>query len=244
MLKLLVMMKCFVKGATVLAMLMALLFPCSAYAEDACSITGNTDPLICGTADSDEETELQGRIRAVLNVVYLWVGIIAVIVIVIGGIRYMTSQGEPDKIKGAKNTIIYSLIGLIVTLAAFAITNFVLGALEGRAPSGTAAESGTGGTGGAGGAGGGSAGGEDRTAVKAVTLISSTKIPVGETAKLKAKVIPDYAKDKTLHWSSNDPNVVSVADDGVVKAILPGKATITVKSNNDKSYTSMFRNTI
>ena len=43
----------------------------------------------------------------------------------------MTSAGDPDKVKNAKNAIMYAVIGLIVTLMAFAITNFIIGALEG-----------------------------------------------------------------------------------------------------------------
>ena len=195
------------------------------YADDACSIAGYDDPLICGTSNSDEETVLQGRIKNVLDTVYLWVGIIAVVVIVIGGIQYMTSMGEAEKIKRAKSTITYSVVGLVLVLAAFAITNTVLNALEGRAPSETVADE----------PGGGGGGAEDRKIVKAVTMISSTKMQIDETAKLKAKIVPDYAEDKTLTWSSDDSKVVTVDKNGNIKAIKAGTATITVKSSNDKS---------
>ena len=67
------------------------------FADDACSIAGFNDPLICGTPHEDEEAELKTRVRNVLNVVYLWIGIIAVIVMVIGGIRYMTSSDDAAK---------------------------------------------------------------------------------------------------------------------------------------------------
>ena len=77
------------------------------------------------------EAQLQGVVQNVLSTVYLWAGIIAVVVIVIGGIKFMTSAGDPDKVKNAKNAIMYAVIGLIVTLMAFAITNFIIGALEG-----------------------------------------------------------------------------------------------------------------
>ena len=53
------------------------------------------------------------------------------IAIIIGGVKYMTSQGDAAKIKSAKDTILYAVIGLIVALLAFAITNFILGALGG-----------------------------------------------------------------------------------------------------------------
>jgi multisubunit Na+/H+ antiporter MnhB subunit len=55
-------------------------------------------------------------------------GAIAVIMIVIGGIRYTLSNGESAAITGAKNTILYAVIGLVVALLAYAIVNFVLGA--------------------------------------------------------------------------------------------------------------------
>ena len=100
----------------------SLAVPSYAAPQDACEVAGVNDPLICGTKDSNEEVALQKRIKSVLETVYLWLGIIAVIVIVIGGINYMTSTGEAEKIKRAKSTITYAIIGLVVTLAAFAIT--------------------------------------------------------------------------------------------------------------------------
>jgi hypothetical protein len=59
-------------------------------------------------------------------------GIIAVVMIILGGISYATSQGDPGKIKKGKETILYGIIGLVVSLLAFAIVNFVLGALSGN----------------------------------------------------------------------------------------------------------------
>lgn len=77
------------------------------------------------------ETKLQTTIGSVLTAVYGLVGIIAVIFVVIGGFKYTTSQGDPGRVQQAKNTIMYALIGLAVTLLAFAITQFVLNALGG-----------------------------------------------------------------------------------------------------------------
>lgn len=65
----------------------------------------------------------------ILNVVYMVAGALAVIFIIIGGIHYITSAGEPGKITKAKNTIIYAIIGLIIVILAFAITNYVIGTL-------------------------------------------------------------------------------------------------------------------
>lgn len=77
------------------------------------------------------ETKLQITIGSVLTAVYGLVGIIAVVFVVIGGFKYTTSQGDPGRVQQAKNTIMYALIGLAVTLLAFAITQFVLNALGG-----------------------------------------------------------------------------------------------------------------
>jgi hypothetical protein len=75
------------------------------------------------------DTNIYDTIKNILGAVFIVVGIIAVIVLVIGGINYMMSQGDPGKVKKAKDTILYGIIGLIVSLLAFAIVQFVLDAL-------------------------------------------------------------------------------------------------------------------
>ncbi|MBP5656658.1 Ig-like domain-containing protein [Candidatus Saccharibacteria bacterium] len=218
--------------------------PYEASSNDACSIAGFNDPLICGTGESNEEQELQKRIKRILETVYLWIGIIAVIVIVIGGIRYMTSTGEAEKIKGAKHAITYAIIGLVVTLAAFAITEFVIGALEGRAPEGggTHAEGGGGSggdSGGGGGSGGGSEGGEgggssdsEEVPVKSLSMPSKTTLVIDKTMQLKIVILPDYATDKTLTFSSEDSNIASVSNTGLITAKKEGETTITAKAKS------------
>ena len=54
---------------------------------------------------------------------------LAVIMIILGGVNYATSQGDPNKVNKAKSTIMYGIIGLVICLLAFAIVNFVLQAL-------------------------------------------------------------------------------------------------------------------
>ncbi len=53
-------------------------------------------------------------------------GFIAIIMIVIAGLSYVTSGGDEKKIESAKNTIIYAVAGLIIAVLAYAITKFVL----------------------------------------------------------------------------------------------------------------------
>ena len=77
-------------------------------------------------------TQLEPMIQTILNVVFGVVGIVAVIMIIIGGVNYTMSQGDTQKIQKAKNTIMYGIIGLVITLLAFAIVNFVLDGLGGK----------------------------------------------------------------------------------------------------------------
>ncbi len=78
-----------------------------------------------------------GIVRNVINVLLFVVGIIAVIMLIVGAIRYVTSGGDPNSTKGAKDTILYAIIGLIVAFTAFAIINFVVSNVDKPAPSGS-----------------------------------------------------------------------------------------------------------
>lgn len=70
-----------------------------------------------------------GVFRQVTNMILYVVGIIAVIMLIIGGIKYVTSGGDSKKVTDAKNTVLYAIIGLIICFLAFAIVNFVVSAL-------------------------------------------------------------------------------------------------------------------
>lgn len=72
------------------------------------------------------EQTLGQRIQTIINILLFILGAIAVVMIVIGGVRYTTSNGDSGNIKTAKDTILYAVIGLIVAIMAYAIVNFVL----------------------------------------------------------------------------------------------------------------------
>ena len=76
------------------------------------------------------ENGLMTVVGNVLNAIYGIIAIVAVVMIVIAGIKYSTSQGDPGKVQSAKGTILYAIIGLVITISAFAITNFILSALK------------------------------------------------------------------------------------------------------------------
>ncbi len=72
-----------------------------------------------------------GVFGRITNVILLIVGIISVIMLIYGGLRYILSGGDSKKVTDAKNTILYAIIGLIISLLAYAIVNFVLTSVVG-----------------------------------------------------------------------------------------------------------------
>lgn len=75
---------------------------------------------------------LEDQIKTITNVLLFIIGAIAVIMIIIGGIRYVTSNGDASQTKAAKDTIMYAVIGIIVAILAYAIVNFVITAFAGK----------------------------------------------------------------------------------------------------------------
>lgn len=69
---------------------------------------------------------VEQTIQNVVNVITFLAGGIAVIMIVIGGLRYVLSNGEQAQLTSAKNTIIYACVGLVVIIVAYAIVSFVI----------------------------------------------------------------------------------------------------------------------
>ncbi len=74
----------------------------------------------------DGDNNLINDITSILNAIIAILGIVCVVVMIIGGVNYMTSTGDAAKVKKAKDTILYGLIGLIICALAFALVNFVI----------------------------------------------------------------------------------------------------------------------
>lgn len=74
-------------------------------------------------------SDLMGTLTIVINVVVGVIGFVAVVMIVMGGIGFATSQGDAAKVTKARNTILYGVVGLVVALLAFAVVNFVLNSI-------------------------------------------------------------------------------------------------------------------
>jgi hypothetical protein len=72
------------------------------------------------------EGRLNDVITNIVNVLSVIVGIVAVIMIIIGGFRYITSGGDSGNVSGAKNTILYAIVGLVIVALAQFIVRYVL----------------------------------------------------------------------------------------------------------------------
>lgn len=117
-------------GLLIAAMLGGVLLPMSSdcAAADICSDPSMPEDMKAAAGCNDFGVNKKTAVPIalnIINVVLSFVGIIAVGVIVYGGIIYTTSTGDSSKIHKAKNTILYGLVGLVVAIMAFAIVAFV-----------------------------------------------------------------------------------------------------------------------
>lgn len=96
-------------------------------ASDACDGLKLVDPTSsCDSADKAADEGLGKIVRTVVNTLSLVVGAVSVIMIIIGGFRYVISGGDSNGVQGAKNTILYAIVGLVIVLFAQVIVAFVL----------------------------------------------------------------------------------------------------------------------
>jgi hypothetical protein len=79
-----------------------------------------------GITDQQAADRINNIIRLVINIFSILVGVVAVIMIIIGGLKYITSGGDSSNVTGAKNTILYAVVGLVVVAMAQFIVRFVL----------------------------------------------------------------------------------------------------------------------
>lgn len=94
--------------------------------EQACIGAHGEDAWQNGKCVDDSGFTVEGIVESVLDILYWVVGVASVIMLIIGGIRYVVSAGDQNAVTGAKNTILYAIVGLVIAFAAFAISNFVI----------------------------------------------------------------------------------------------------------------------
>lgn len=93
-------------------------------ANGANSAQGSDQPDCLFAGEGCEGTPI---FQTASNVLLFIIGAVSVIMLIIGGIRYTISQGDSSAVTSAKNTILYSIVGLVVAILAYAAVNFVIG---------------------------------------------------------------------------------------------------------------------
>ncbi len=96
----------------------------SSFLADATGAINSGAQQACGTS-CNTGTTIQGLFKAATNTMIFLVGALSVIMIIFGGIRYVISRGDSKSVEAAKNTIIYAIAGVVVSIAAYAIVTFV-----------------------------------------------------------------------------------------------------------------------
>ncbi|MBI3984261.1 hypothetical protein HY346_03085 [Candidatus Microgenomates bacterium] len=82
------------------------------------------------------EWGLTQTVKRIVNTLLYIIGFLAVVMIIVGALRFVISGGSEDAVKGAKSMILYAVIGLIVAILAYAIVNFVIGTVQEGPPTG------------------------------------------------------------------------------------------------------------
>lgn len=76
--------------------------------------------------DNKLPSSLKDTITTVSNTILTLVGVVAVLFLIIGGFQYIASAGNPDSVGKAKNTILYAVIGIVVTILSYAAVQFII----------------------------------------------------------------------------------------------------------------------
>lgn len=87
----------------------------------------NANSTICKGSKTDS---LNPFLKTGVNVMFILVGALAVIMIIYSGIQYVISAGDSGKVAKAKNTLTYSIVGLIIAFLAYAIVNWIIAQIQ------------------------------------------------------------------------------------------------------------------
>jgi len=124
-------------GFGVASMASAVVVSAPAYAAQSnCSDPSAADPLTAGATcaqangTKDNLFASNGIFVVVANSLIFLVGAVAVIFLIIGGLRYVVSNGDSKAVEGAKNTILYAIVGIVVAVISFALVQFVITSLN------------------------------------------------------------------------------------------------------------------
>ncbi len=95
--------------------------------QEACNgVTLSGTTPTSAPCDQNAQKTVNSLMKTVINLFSLVIGVISIIMIVISGLKYITSQGESAAVAGAKNALIYAIVGLVIVAFAQMIVYFVL----------------------------------------------------------------------------------------------------------------------
>lgn len=121
---------------TVISIFSITIIPLALLSPSFATIDCNSDsipPEVKASAGCSGNTDnVTPTVINIINAIIGILGLVAVVIIIYGGVQYMTSAGDAGKVKKAKDTILYAVIGLIVCVLAYAIVNFVIGKILGN----------------------------------------------------------------------------------------------------------------
>jgi hypothetical protein len=127
----------FLTVASLSVLAMPTLAPAVVFAQNAdinsnlCAGTNFSVDQKSGCDSAGATSKVNSILSLVINLFSLIVGFVSVVMIIIGGFKYITSGGEAANVSGAKNTIIYAIVGLVIVALAQFIVHFVLGKVTG-----------------------------------------------------------------------------------------------------------------
>lgn len=125
-------------AATIQALVLAFGFGAAslAYSGTALAACDTSNLTIQSGADCSQPAGSSGNLfssggifATVANTLTFLVGAIAVIFLIIGGLRYVISNGDSKNVEAAKNTILYAIVGIVVAVISYALVQFVITAL-------------------------------------------------------------------------------------------------------------------
>lgn len=108
------------------ALMIGVLIPAVSQPAQALDIYGACNTGASSAVCAGKNERVQPFIQRLVNTLLYITGALAVIMLIIGAIRYSASAGNSSQTTAAKNTILYSIVGLVVAVFAYAIVNFVL----------------------------------------------------------------------------------------------------------------------
>jgi uncharacterized membrane protein len=98
-----------------------------AQCDDPTSIEAGVN--CAGDAFGEDKSDLNTVVQTVINTMLFVIGILSVIMLIVGGIRYVVSGGNQSSVEAARNTILYAIVGLVIAFVSWGVVNFVVQSL-------------------------------------------------------------------------------------------------------------------